>query len=51
MSRKDFEILAEEISKLSDRAIRLITAAVVAAAATRINPRFDAQKFYKACGL
>lgn len=51
MSRKDFEILAEEISKLIDKDQRLNAATAAAAACVRINPRFDAQKFFKACGL
>lgn len=51
MSRKDFEILAEEIRHMLDSTQRLNAAAAVAAACIRINPRFDVQRFYKACGV
>ena len=51
MSRKDFEILAEEIRHLMDMTQRLNAAAAVASACKRINPRFDVQKFYVACGV
>lgn len=51
MSRKDFEILAEEIRHLMDMTQRLNAAAAVASACKRINPRFNVQKFYVACGV
>lgn len=51
MTRKDFKILAEEIRNMLDPIQRLNAAAAVAAACTRINPRFDVQRFYVACGV
>ncbi len=51
MTKKHFKILAEEISKIIDINQRLITASVTAIACTKINPRFDKQKFFEACGL
>ena len=51
MSRKDFEILAQEIRNLLDPLQRLNAAAAVASACARINPRFNVQKFYQACGV
>ena len=51
MSRKDFEILAQEIRNMLDPNQRLNAAAAVASACARINPRFDVQKFYVACGV
>ena len=51
MSRKDFIVLAEEIRHMLDDTQRLNAAAAVAAACKRLNPRFDVQKFYVACGI
>ena len=51
MTRKHFQILAEEISHMMDETQRINAAAAVASACKRINPRFDIQRFYKACGV
>lgn len=51
MTKKHFKILAEEIRFMLDPMQRLNAAAAVAAACKRINPRFDVQKFYAACGV
>lgn len=51
MTRKDFEILAEEIRFMLDPVQRLNAAAAVAAACKRINPRFNIDRFYVACGI
>jgi hypothetical protein len=51
MSKKDFTILADELSKIEDRRERTRAAVAVAAACAKINFRFDIVKFYKACGL
>jgi hypothetical protein len=51
MTKRDFVIFAEEIRNLLDAQQRLNAATAVAVACVRINPRFDAQKFYVACGI
>ena len=51
MTKRDFVIFAEEIRNMLDPIQRLNAAAAVAAAFVRINPRFDVQKFYAACGI
>jgi hypothetical protein len=51
MTKKHFEILAEEIRNMLDPMQRLNAAAAVAVACKRMNPRFDAQRFYVACGV
>lgn len=51
MTKKDFVAIAAEIAKLIDPQTRLNAAAAVAAAAAKLNPRFDAQRFYRACGV
>jgi hypothetical protein len=51
MTRKDFVVLAEEIRNMLDSTQRLNAAAAVASACKRLNPRFDVQKFYVACGI
>jgi hypothetical protein len=51
MTKKDFEILAAEIAKLINAETRLNAAAAVAAACIKINPRFDVNRFFKACNL
>lgn len=51
MTRKDFEILAAEIAKLINAETRLNAAAAVAAACVKMNPRFDVNRFFKACNL
>jgi len=51
MSKKDFTILAEELSKIDCRKERTRAAVAVADACAKINYRFDIVKFYRACGL
>lgn len=51
MTKKDFVVLAEEIRNMLDPVQRLNAAAAVAAAAIRLNPRFNPQLFYAACGI
>jgi hypothetical protein len=51
MTKQHFVILAEEIRNMLDDTQRLNAAAAVAAACVRINPRFNVQKFYVACGI
>jgi hypothetical protein len=51
MTKKDFEMIASEIAKLINAETRLNAAAAVAAACIKINPRFDVNRFFKACNL
>lgn len=51
MSRKDFIVLAAEIRNLLDPAQRLNAATAAAAACAKLNPRFNARKFFEACGV
>lgn len=51
MSRKHFEALAKYINAILDPHARLQAAAAVASACAEANPRFDVNKFYKACGV
>jgi hypothetical protein len=51
MTKKDFEILAQEIRRLAIPSERLSAAAAVAAACARINPRFKPDVFFAACGV
>lgn len=50
-TKKTFETVAESISHLMDPTIRLNAAIAVAAAFTKLNPRFDSDKFFVACGV
>lgn len=51
MSRKHFEALAKYISSILDPHARLQAAIAVASACAEANPRFDCNKFFKACGV
>jgi hypothetical protein len=51
MSRKHFEMLADSIRCILDPQSRLMAAVAVAQVAYKLNPRFDHQKFYAACGV
>lgn len=51
MSRKHFEALAKYISGIMDSHARLQAAVAVASACAEANPRFNVDKFYKACGV
>lgn len=51
MTRKDFILLASNISQINDIISRQIAAATVACACLSSNPRFDTDKFMKACGV
>lgn len=51
MSRKHFEALAKYIRGIMDSHARLQAAVAVASACAEANPRFDTDKFYKACGV
>ena len=51
MTRKHFEMLAESIRCILDPQSRLMAAVAVGRVAHKLNPRFDHQKFYVACGV
>lgn len=51
MTKRDFEAIAAEIAILIDAQTRLNAAAAVAAAAVKLNPRFDVNRFFRACGV
>lgn len=51
MSKKHFESLAKHIRNILDPQSRLDAAVAVAAACQEANPKFDYDRFYKACGV
>jgi hypothetical protein len=51
MTRKHFVAMAREISQMPDRKSAKITAEAFAQVARSVNPRFDFDRFYTACGV
>ncbi len=51
LTRKDFVFSAELISKITNKAEKLIAYARAAELFKKSNPRFDETKFRQACGL
>jgi hypothetical protein len=51
MSRRDFETIAASISHIMDPTARRLAAIAVAAACEQLNPRFNAELFFRACGV
>ena len=51
MTRKDFKTMAAEINAISDIHERKKTADLIAAICKASNPRFDINRFNKACGV
>jgi hypothetical protein len=51
MSKKHFESLAKYIRAIMDPHARLQAACAVASSCAEMNPRFDTQKFFEACGV
>ena len=58
MTKKDFQALADAIKEALAEDVRIptrrgvkLTAEKIAQACQRANPRFDAARFYAACGL
>lgn len=51
MTRKHFQLLAEQIAKIADPETRAMAAQAVAAACRNDNPRFNPTKFFEACGV
>ena len=51
MSKKHFESLAKYVRAIMDPHARLQAACAVASSCAEMNPRFDTQKFFEACGV
>ena len=51
MTRKHFQAMADQIAAMENRLAALAIAENFARVAKTQNPRFNAQKFYDACGL
>ena len=49
MSRKHFKVLAEQIALIPDLSMRIAAAHAVAKACRRLNPRFELERFLRAC--
>lgn len=51
MTKKHFIELAKAINAIADAHARLQAASAVAGVASKLNPRFDTQRFFQACGV
>lgn len=51
MTRKHFIAMAQEISQMSDRKAAKVVAEAFAQVAVTVNPRFNFNRFYTACGV
>lgn len=51
MSKKHFELLARNISLITDPMARRVAAITVAQTCLQFNPRFDPDRFLVACGV
>jgi hypothetical protein len=51
MSKKHFELLAQRIRAIADPLARLQAAEAVSEVGRITNPRFDPDRFYRACGI
>ena len=51
MSRKHFVAMAKQIKEMQDRQSARIAAEAFASVASAVNPRFDFNRFYTACGV
>lgn len=51
MSKKHFQTLADSIRNILDPHVRLNAAVAVAGACAKMNPKFNADRFYAACGI
>ena len=51
MTRKHFVAMAQEIAQMPDRKSARIAAEAFAQVACAVNPRFDFDRFYTACGV
>jgi len=51
MTKKHFELLAEQIRLIEDAEARYCAYHAVATVGNKVNPGFDLVKFVKACGV
>ncbi len=51
LTKKDFVYLAKTISEIPDATTRIKIARLISELCVQSNPRFDRDKFYKACGV
>jgi len=51
MTRKDFEVLADSIRTIMNPDARLQASVAIVSACVKLNPRFDTQRFFEACGV
>ena len=51
MSRKDFKAMAATLLNIGDLDARKMAALAFAEVARKANPRFDANRFFAACGV
>jgi len=51
VSRRDFELIAKNISYITDATARRLAAIAVAGACAQLNARFDTERFFRACGV
>jgi hypothetical protein len=51
MTRKHFVAMAKEIAEMPDRKSARIAAEAFALVARAVNPRFNFDRFYTACGV
>jgi hypothetical protein len=51
MSKKHFELLAEQIRLIENRDVRAQAAVAVSKACLEDNPNFSPCKFFEACGV
>jgi hypothetical protein len=49
MTKKDYKLIAEAIKSMPPIVARSVVASFIAGALAKDNPRFDTQKFFKAC--
>ncbi len=51
MTRKHFNALAAAIRRITDAHARRVAAEAVAEICHQFNPRFDRERFFRACGV
>ncbi len=51
VTKKDFQTLAEEVSRIEPMEVRLVAMRAISAWALRANPHFNHEKFATACGI
>lgn len=51
LTRKDFVLLARAVATIEDKGARFLVARLIVDMCKQSNPRFDADRFYIACGI